>query len=1084
MVAREADASVFDRRQLGDLVPGGLDNVQDVYPLAPLQEGMLFHRLMNERGDTYVLSTAFELESAAIIPAMTAAIQQIVDRHDVLRTAVLWERLPRPIQVVYRRATVQVETVALECGRDPLQYVKQVMQPLRHQFDLRRAPLVRLLMVTSAECGRCYAVMQVHHIVCDHQSLRTLAAEAILILNHQELVLAAPVPYREYVENVLGDARQRLDESYFRSKLQDADEPTTPFGVTDVHGDGGRIDEAVHEIDAQLALQIRTEAQRSGVSSARLFHAAWGIVLARVCGRDDVVFGTVVLAGKRRNANGARGPGMFVNTLPLRLKLHDLTAADLVAHTHHELRELLEHENASLAMAQGRSGVAASAALFTALFNYRHSEPAPLDHVAAPGVRVLLHGEAWSGYPVAMTVDDLGEAFTLTAQVDCRIGAQRMNAYLETALHSLVDALEQEPSAAALSLRILPESERRRVIEQFNATTSPGPAIDDRPLHTLFEEKVCMAPTAKAVAYEGRVLSYAELNHSANQLASYLRRCGVATGDYVPVLMARSLQMLIAQLALLKLGAVYVPIDPEVPFERRTFMIGDCGARLLLAESAMRAHLIGQVERCVSCAVEADAISREDGANLGVEIEPQSPAYVMYTSGSTGVPKGVVVSHRAVRNLAVNPGYANIGPRDCIAHHSNPTFDASTFEVWGALLNGAAIVIVPQPVVLDPPKFARTLTEHGVTALYMSVGLFNQYTEALASVFPRLRYLMIGGEALEPGAVRRVLRASAPERLLNVYGPTECTTFATSYPVDETRAQAKSIPIGSPIANVRIYITSRDLEPVPIGATGEIYIGGTGVADGYLKRPELTAERFVRDPFSVDPQARMYRTGDLGFWRDDGTVEYLGRNDQQVKIRGFRIEPTEIEEQLLRHGQVKETAVIAREDVPGDKRLVAYVVPRSASSAPEVDELRGHLKRLLPEYMVPTAFMVLERMPLTSSGKVNRRGLPAPDLGAYVSTDYVPPAGDLECRLAEIWQDLLHVPQVGRSHDFFEIGGNSLSAMRLIVRIAETFAVPFSAQAVFRHPTLSAMVAEIEELQLSKQPASTAGGAEFEQGVL
>ena len=1084
MVAREADANAFDRRQLVDLVPGGLDNVQDVYPLAPLQEGMLFHRLMNERGDTYVLSTAFELESAAMIPVMTAAIQRIVDRHDVLRTAVLWEKVPRPIQVVYRRATVQVETAELERGRDPLQYVSHAMQPLRHRFDLRRAPLARLLMVTSAESGRCYAVLQVHHIVCDHQSLRALAAEAMLILNHQELMLAAPVPYRQYVEHVLGDAPRHLDESYFRGKLQDADEPTAPFGVTDVCGDGSRIDEAAHAIDAQLARRVRTEAQRCGVSPARLFHAAWALVLARGSGRDDVVFGTVVLAGKRRNANGGRVPGMFVNTLPLRLKVRDLTAAELVAHTHHELRELLEHENASLAMAQGCSGVAASAALFTALFNYRHSEPAPLDHVAAPGVRVLLRGEAWSGYPLAMTVDDFGEAFALTAQVDCRIGAQRINMYLETALRSLVHALEQEPSTAALGLRILPESERRRVIEQFNATTSTGPAVDDRPLHTLFEENVGIAPTARAVAHEGRALSYAELNHSANQLASYLRKCGVARGDYVPVLMVRSLQMLIAQLALLKLGAVYVPVDPELPFERRAFMIGDCGARLLLAEGAMRDHLIGQVERCVNCAVEADAISREDGANLGVEIEPHSPAYVMYTSGSTGVPKGVIVSHRAVRNLAVNPGYADLGSRDCIAHHSNPTFDASTFEIWGALLNGAAIVIVPQPVVLDPPKFARTLTEHGVTALYMSVGLFNQYTEALASVFPRLRYLMIGGEALEPGAVRRVLRASAPERLLNVYGPTECTTFATSYAVDETRAQAKSIPIGSPIANVRIYITGRDLEPVPIGVTGEIYIGGTGVADGYLKRPELTAERFVRDPFSVDPQARMYRTGDLAFWHENGTVEYLGRNDQQVKIRGFRIEPREIEEQLLRHGQVKEAAVIAREDVPGDKRLVAYVVPQSASSTPEVDELRVHLKRLLPEYMVPTAFVVLERMPLTPSGKVNRRGLPAPDLGAFVSTDSVPPAGKLECRLAEIWQDLLHVPKVGRNHDFFEVGGNSLSAMRLIVRIAETFAVPFGVQAVFRHPTLSGMVAEIETLQLTDQPDWTAGGAEFEQGIL
>jgi acyl-CoA synthetase (AMP-forming)/AMP-acid ligase II len=401
------------------------------------------------------------------------------------------------------------------------------------------------------------------------------------------------------------------------------------------------------------------------------------------------------------------------------------------------------------------------------------------------------------------------------------------------------------------------------------------------------------------------------------------------------------------------------------------------------------------------------------------------------------------------------------------------------------LLNGARVVIVPQPVVLDGPRFAELLNEQRVTALYMSVGLFNQYTTTLAAAFGRLRYLLIGGEALEPGAVRRVLNHSPPQQLLNVYGPTECTTFATKYVVREVADDACRIPIGSPIANTRIYITDGHLQLAPIGAIGEIHIGGAGVARGYLNRQELTAERFVPDPFSGEHGARIYRTGDLGRWNEDGTIDYLGRNDRQLKIRGYRIEPREVEAQLLRDPRVENAVVIAREDLPGDKRLVAYLVATDVCSAPTIDEVRESLAASLPDYMVPSAFVMLQQLPLNSSGKLDRRALPAPSLAAYATCEYVAPEGQAEEMLASIWRDVLRVECVGRNHDFFQIGGNSLIAMRLIVAVADAFRVPLSTQLVFKHPTLVAMARAVEALIAERPPEMPAlSDVDLEFGVL
>ena len=1040
-------------------VPGGASNIQDIYPLASSQEGILFHHLLNEdSGDTYVVSVVWSVDSRERLDALLEALQATIDRHDVLRTAVIWKELARPVQVVYRQATLPIGTLALDPARDRPAQVREWLKLERQRFDIDSAPLMRVKIARDDHSDAWYVLLQLHHLTTDHVAVEIIASEVVAMLEEGGRQLPPPLPYRNHVARSLAYSRTHDVESFFRGKLEGIAESTAPFGLLDIRGDGRRIEEARQPVEPELASRIRGQARRLAVSAATLFHAAWGLVVAHTSGREDVVFGSVFLGRMQERAGAKCTVGMFINTVPLRLRLSGVTSRDLVEQTQRELVDLLTHELAPLAVAQRCSGIEGSAPLFTALLNYVHSAPdAEAEWPSARGIRVIAAQER-TNYPVTMSVEDAGERFTLVAQTDRSLDPRRVTAYLCTAIQSLAEALEQAPQTPALALPILPASERRQIVDIFNATQAPYPR--DRAIHVVFEEQAQRAPSAPAVAYGGESLTYAQLNGRANQLARYLCSNGLAAGEYVPVLMSRSLQMVVVQLALLKSGAVYLPIDPELPAERREFMVRDCGAARVISQAGRVDDLAVDQLQWIDCDAVAEDIARQSVENLPLPVNAAAPAYVMYTSGSTGLPKGVVVPHRAVNRLVVNAGYAQIGAGDCILHHSNPAFDASTFEVWGALLNGARVVVVPQEVVLDGRRFADVLARERVTLLYMSVGLFNQYVTTMAQVLAQLRYLFVGGDSLEPGVIRRVLSSMPPQHLLNAYGPTECTTFATTHLIESVADDSTRIPIGRPLSNTQLFILDVRGQVVPIGVAGELYIGGDGVACGYLNRPELTAERFVPDRFSSQDGARMYKTGDFARWRADGTVEYLGRNDQQVKIRGFRIELGEIESCLARHPLLSEVAVLARQDMPGERRLVAYVVPKEQERAPSSEELRSYLRTVLPEYMVPNACVVLQRMPLTSSGKVDRRALPAPELSVHGGGVYEPPQGEAEQILAGIWQTLLGVDGVGRRDNFFELGGHSLlivQMMELLRRVGLTTEV----RRVFESATLMDLAAAL-----------------------
>ncbi len=1041
-----------DIDRIGASISGGIANIQDIYPLSPLQEGMLFHYLLANEGDAYLMRMVFSFDHRQRLDAFLDALQQVIDRHDILRTAIVWQGLPEAVQVVQRRAVLPVTELVLPGSDGSLPDLLAITDPGTLRLDLQRAPLFAATITAVPDSDQWLLALLNHHIIRDHISGELVLKEIQQILNGQTQHLPPSLPYRDYIAQARAVSVGE-HEIYFRQQLGDIDAPTAPFGFLDVQGDGTQISVASLALKTDLSKTIHTIAQQLGVSTAVLFHVAWAQVLAHCTGQDAVVFGTVLTGRMQGSVGSGQAVGMFMNTLPVRVQLANLTPRQVVADTQQRLIGLLHHEHAALALAQRCSLVPAALPLFTAILNYRHSKTTDnAMPMAWDGIQ-LLQAEERTNYPITMSVDDFGQTFSLTAHCVKGISPERLVAYLETAISHLVDALSTDSDCPVRQLAILPEPERQQLLVEFNASYQHFP--QDICVHQLFERQAEQNPYAIAVVYENQSLSYAELNQQANQLVHQLVALGVKPNDRVGLCIARGLALVVAVLAILKTGGAYVPLDPNYPSQRLAYLLEDSAPVALITQTDSQHRLPNNTIPILLMDADYSAFPIDNPSSKTLGLSPDNVAYVIYTSGSTGLPKGVMVTHKSLCNLIhAQPELVSVNPDSRILQFASLSFDASVWELFTALCHGACLCLA-RPEALEPGShLAKTLLEQRITHALLPPSVVALFPDPNA--FSELT-LIVGGEACPPDLARRWARHC---RLVNAYGPTEATVFVTRYLC--TAGHDGLVPIGKPIPNTRIYILDAFLQPVPIGVTGEIYIAGAGLAKAYLNRPELTAERFITNPFQAgDSQFdRLYKTGDLGRWLEDGNIAYQGRNDFQVKIRGFRIELGEIEAQLRQCDGVKEAVVIAREDHPGDKRLVAYLLAQGHASL-QIANVRDQLANVLSEYMLPSAYVILNELPLTANGKLDRSALPAPDIAAQLQNQYLAPQTDIEWALAAIWSDLLQLTQIGRHDRFIELGGHSLIAIQVMTRLNMQFAINLPLKVLFEADTIEKLAERV-----------------------
>ena len=1044
-------------------------NIEDIYELTPMQGAMLFHSVYAPRSQVHTVQLDMTLEGALDCRAFEAAWSTLFTRHAVLRTCFVLEDLERPLQVVRRSVDVPLTRLDWRGLPEAEQHQRwqQFLEADRARgFDLTSVPLTRLTLLALAD-DRHQLVWTFHHIILEGWSVGVLLAELSSLyrakLASRDSGLPAPPRYVDFIR-WLKERDSTRAARYWKAALGDAPaSPRLPMdrGRGSVPARVEQVGEVRTQLSEALTERLKTFARDQRVTLNTLVSGAWAMLLSRYTGEHDVVFGTVV-SGRPAELEGAEETvGLFINTLPVRVRIDpDLAVGDWLGQLQTALAEMREHEHCSLAEIRAYAGIRTTVRPFDTLLAFenwlgrssagnmelatdlrlgaiagRHGSDQPLSLLALPGPRL----ELLLMYDLLrFAADDMS----------------RLIGHLQVVLESLIE----DAGAPLSAISMLSANERRRLLVEWNRTTTDYPR--ETPVHELFRRQAGRNPEMVAVVYADRSLTYSELDHCSDCLAHELRLAGVEAGVRVGLCVERSLEMVVAVLGILKAGGAYVPLDPDYPSARLEFMLRDTRAAVLVAQVKLLDHLPHFDGVVVE--VEADRIENDLAAAPRIDAVGSHGdlAYIMYTSGSTGMPKGVCVHHRSIVRLVCETNYVELGPEEVVLQLAPMSFDAATFEIWGALLNGGRLVVYPagKPSL---EEVGAEIRRHRVTTLWLTGALFHQMVDQHLPDLAGVRQLLAGGEALSPDHVRRVLASLGSEqRLINGYGPTENTTFTCCHVMAAGDEVSETVPIGRPIANTRVYVLDESLQPVPIGVAGELCIGGDGLAEGYWNRSELSAQRFIANPLPEETGARLYRTGDLVRYRADGVLEFIGRIDDQIKVRGFRVEPGEVESALCQHRDVNEAVVLCREDVPGERILVAYVTG-SEHCEPVPTELRVHLRAALPAFMIPSAFVVLDTLPVTPNGKVDRAALPPPSGERQIEAGYVASRTELEARLADIWARVLRVDRVGIHDDFFELGGHSLLATQVVSRVREAFDIELTLAEFFAHPTVSVLGAHL-----------------------
>jgi amino acid adenylation domain-containing protein len=1013
--------------------------------------------------------------------ALRRTVGEIVRRHESLRTT-FHAAAEEPVQAISSTATVEVPVLDLsalpEAAREA-EASRLVAAERRLPFDLAAGPLLRMFVLRLGP-EEHVAPFSMHHIVSDGWSIGLFFQEltalyAAFSTGRPSPLAELPLQYADFAvwqrERLRGEALER-QVGYWREQLAGSP-PLLPLPTDRPRPPVQRLRGAktAFSLPPALARAARALGQRRGASLFMVLLAAFQALLARWTGVDDVPVGTY--AGNRERAELERLIGFFINTLVLRTRLADgpgfgallerVRDVTLGAFAHQDVpfEKLLEELRLDRDLSH--------APLFQALLVVQNF---PLEPVEIAGVRLAPLGAGSApdqvNFDLELTVVEAGDDVMGSTGYNAELFDSGTIERLNRHLTALLEAAVSEPERPVHDLPLLSAPEREQLLGEWSGAARPDRdvPVPAPPIPALISAQAARTPDAVAVEHEGVSVTYRELEERSNRLARHLRRLGVGRETVVGVALDRSPELIDALLAVLKSGGAYLPLDPAYPPERLAWMLADSGAPLLLT----RRELAPRWPEASALLVDGGDWGAEDAGPPDWDVQSGDAAYVLYTSGSTGRPKGVVVEHRSLAAYALDAATAyGLAPGERALQFASISFDTSAEEIYPALLAGATLVLRPESMLDSVPRFLAELERLGITVLNLPTAYWHELAAGLegAALPPGLKRVVIGGERALPEALARWRRAAAghPARLVNTYGPTETTIVATRHELAGV-VSASEIPIGRPIAGARIYVVDRRLQPVPPGLPGELLVGGAGLSRGYLGRPELTAAAFVPDPFGAVPGARLYRTGDLVRFRSGGSggvLEFLGRIDAQVKIRGFRVEPGEIESALLAHPRVQAAAVMLREDDPGSPRLVAYLVP-AAEDPPNTSELRRFLAERLPEHMVPAAFVTLESLPLTGSGKVDRRALPRPEgERPRLEREYVPPASEVEEALAAIWAEALGIARVGVQDNFFELGGHSLLATQVIARIRERLRVDLPLIALFQMPTVEQLAVAVEE---------------------
>ena len=1041
-------------------------------PLSLIQQRFWIVDQMEGANAAYNITRALRLVGSLNLMALQQAVQSIIQRHETLRTSFGISE-GKPVQFIaetlpFTLPLVDLQTLAKVAREAELQ--RLITAEYTEAFDLSQAPLLRVKLI-RLESNSHILLVTMHHIISDAWSVAIFFQELSSLYANSPLA-NLPVQYADYAywqRQGLQNDVINTQISYWKQQLADAP-PITELPTDYPRSTVETFHGSIHRfrLGNHLTNKLKILSQKSGTSLFMTLQAAFITFLYRYTGQEDIIIGSPITNRNRQALESLIG--FFVNTLVLRTRLENnptfkqllsqVRQVSLDGYVHQELPFDILVEALQPKRQKNLSP------LFQVMFVLQNS---PREQFNLPGLNVT---QMELNRPTAGATFDL----TLSMQeVNLElIGAFEYNANLFDAttiarmvdnFQTLVEAIVTNPDEQVGKLPLLSASQKHQLLVEWNNTQTDYP---HQCIHQLFEQQVERTPNAIAVQWENQQLTYRELNNRANQLAHYLQFLGVSAQTLVGIYLERSPKIIIAMLGILKAGGAYLPLDPTYPSDRLAFMLQDAKAFLILTEQQLGVKLTDVKQICLDR--DWSVIAQKNQQNLNCDTTPHNLAYVIYTSGSTGQPKGVMVPHCGVVRLVVNTDYITLQPTDVIAQVSNNSFDAATFEIWGALLNGAKVAIFDRETILSPRDFATSLQNEGITILMITTALFNQMVQQVPMAFRHLHYLLFGGEAVDTRWVTHVLAVDGPQKLLHAYGPTENTTLSTCYFVQQIEPKAETVPIGRAIANTQVYILDRHLQPVPIGVSGELYLGGTGLATGYLNRPELTSERFIPNPFVAND--RLYKTGDLARFLPDGNIEFIGRIDHQVKIRGFRIELGEIETVLTQHPQVKQVVVIVREDNPGNKYLTAYIVSESLTLSSR--ELRQFLKERLPEYMIPLAFVVLNAFPLNPNGKIDRRALPIPIVD-NPQTVFVAPRNPTEETIAHIIANVLGLEKVGIYDNFFELGGHSLLATSVISRIQESLSLELPLRSLFKAPTIVQLsqVINVHQLEVEQQSAGS-----------